>query len=730
MQFPKKFDMKDATPIDQGVPAKFDMTDTTPITDTISATPGPGTYKMYKDGKEFDVEFGNVDSASQRGFTSNPKDALRYLKDKAFKLKTDNKNKYLRPALNALPTLGGILGGMFAAGGAAETGPGAIIAGTVGAGVGGAGGEDVRQMGQRYFFNEGPKTVKDSAKEIAKQGAIQAGSELTGRVIGKAINPAVTFFGDTAEASEKAGVRMLPSEAAGKAPSYAEKFLKGSVLTSGAMEKFRSLQNTETQSAVEKIAQSISKSRGTPEELGDLVKKGIDSHKVTFRSIQKMMYDDIKNDVGERVIRVPTSKQVPSGLLDASGNPITKTVTTFQDKVVDNVMPSTVDLKKFAAEELKRLDLAEQIVDPSLLKQSRTMLERIASAPDNVPFSAMKDARSDYLVIARQLDQALEGKASGFAKKMASLYDEAMMDAAQKSGIPGLVDKVRAANKLTADEHEMFEQALVKKIVETKKPEAIASLIRGKNIGLQETRDLFKILPPQLHAPVQRQIILDTMRQSTNNISKVFNERKFAEVIAGLGDERGTVIFGKNWKNVKGISKIMEQINGPVGMGGGSGAALQNLGMIKEITAALAAIPIGLVSAGHYEGGTLVLAGQVLSFKAAAYAMTHPKIAEKIMNALRIGIQESAHGPGLVYNESGGNQPAKSWDELKKKSEELMKPKAAAAPPTPEATPAPLPPVIPAASPNYDPDADIEPQSKAKPYTHIFDPSTGTIVAA
>ena len=225
------------------------------------------------------------------------------------------------------------------------------------------------------------------------------------------------------------------------------------------------------------------------------------------------------------------------------------------------------------------------------MASARTLLETIGKAPDRVTFRAMANARSDYLAIERKLETALEGKAAGFAKKMSGLYDDAMIDAAQKSNIQGLVNRIRDANTFTASEHGKFEQDLIKKIVDTKKPEAIAALVRGRGVGNEEARDLFKILPKSLHQPVRKQIISDAMQQSIDSTSKAFNERKFAKLIGNIGDERGKIIFGNNWKNIKELSEIMEKINGPVGMQGGSGASLQNFSILKN--AMLLVIPGG-----------------------------------------------------------------------------------------------------------------------------------------
>lgn len=359
------------------------------------------------------------------------------------------------------------------------------------------------------------------------------------------------------------------------------------------------------------------------------------------------------------------------------------------------------------------------------------MLENILKAPDNLPYKAMASARSDALSKVRELDQALAGKQAGLAKKMAELFDESMITAADKSKIPGLSDEIRAANKFTADEHKMFEQALVKKVVDTKKPEAIATLIRNPNIGNQETRDLFAILPKQLHQPVQRQIIMDTMRQSVNLNTKMFNERRFAETLAKIGDERGKIIFGSNWKNIKELTSIMERINGPVGMQGGAGAALQNFSALKNLMLTVAA-PLSLSSHGEYGKAAGSLAAEWVSLNILAGAMTHPATAAKMLSVaqgfartlpyMATGAYEVGRKSGAIEKSAG-----QTLQDVKDKAMKAMEPAPVAQPAAQPSVQAPV--VIPQQL--YDEDGNpVGPQSSAKPtWTHMYNPSTGQIEA-
>ena len=728
-----------------------------------------GLYQMQTPAGDLRmVPYSKVMSASKAGYKISPEDRIRYGHDKLWQLRgykgnqmpelgmidemrvrkelnpdTDlpesfteatastetpwykpNLPKIERKALDLLPSLGGYAGGTAAGVGGAETLLGDIPIAMAGAAAGGGAAEDARQVASEVLFPFDTRlTAKESARGIGVQAGMQGVAEGLGRGVGLALRPAAKFFGDTALASKAAGFRKLPSEAAGKPASIAEKIIKESIFTKGKMEDFRAAQNMETQASVERIANQISDFKGTTEDLGKIVKHGIEEHQKQFRVIQNKLYSDIDKAVGQKVTHVPIFAQVATKVLDASGNPVMRTVQTgTEERITDNLMPSlkghldangqyVEGLKDFAAKELRLLDQEEQVFSPALLKKGRRMLQTIMKAPDNMNYEAMANARSDSLGIARKLDKAMSGKESGFAKRMAKLFDESMMDAADKSGIPDLPEKIRTANRITSEEHKRFEQALVKKIIKTKKPEAIASLLTG-DIGNQEARDLFAVLPSDLHAPVQREVVLDTMRDATDPLSKTFNERTFAKSIAEIGDERGNIIFGKNWKNVKEIAAELEKVNGPLGMAG-SAASLQNAGIIKGLLGgsglfsglAMAAAGHPLIGAGIVAGEGLSILGYAVTYRTFANMITNPEAAGQFIKAAREIIRAAPYTVPAVINETGGLE--KGVDRIKAKAKELQDKINAPSPST------------------------SGPQSSVKPlWTHIYDERSGTIVPA
>jgi hypothetical protein len=111
-----------------------------------------------------------------------PAMSWRGIEDKALTLRDK--------AVNQLPTIGGILGGIAGGGAGLESGPGAVGTAALGAGAGGVLGEDARQVLTEHFHPEDKKmTLGAALKGLALEGAGQAVGEATGQTLGRWFRP-------------------------------------------------------------------------------------------------------------------------------------------------------------------------------------------------------------------------------------------------------------------------------------------------------------------------------------------------------------------------------------------------------------------------------------------------------------------------------------------------------------------------------------------------------------
>lgn len=578
----------------------------------------------------------------------------------------------VRGGIDLLPTVGSITGGIFGAGSAGPTILGVPVAAAAGASVGAGIGEIGRERINKIIFDDPDEGPKKTAENIGIQSAMGGIQEFGGRVITKPLGRLSGYFADTASKSKSLGVPLLPSEAHGTAPTFWENYPKGSIFSAGKMAKFRVLQNAASEREANALADSLSSRplsvSGSKEEAGKAIRDGIDQHKAAFHRLENYLYKKIDEAVDEQVVKTPVYKQVPTGILDSSGKPIMKTVQAgTSQKAVDKVMPSRDKIVEFAKEQLKKIEAGKSAAGKAPESAYETLLNGIVeNKSSNSTYEGMAEARSSWLSKVRDMNSGLSDKEAGFVKKMADLADESMIEAADRSGVPGLTSQIRSANAMVREEHEAFEKKLIKRIVEKENPENIASVLRGptSNIalrpGIQETRDIMKILPKKLVAPVQRQIMLDTVNDSIAKGTEVFDERKFSQLVLGIGNDRGRILFGSNWNNIRDFAMGIRRISGAIGM---TGAALSNPAAVKQAVTSVGRLlleSLGSTGAEVYYGhggvtgaigaATVPMASEAILWRTIANALTHPETSGKLVKALQVIAQKSAHAPIGGYN--------------------------------------------------------------------------------
>ena len=751
---------------------------TTEDTSEFAFKPGDqhGKYRMKSpSGKDIDVGYENVMNASKKGYKIHPDDrevyANDYVEEKRKKAVGDvrSKNKGVIPGLDfvskavtqhminpdtdlpqaydvvkagpkkwsldwvkqkandltsahaildQLSTVGSISGGTAAAAAAAESGPGVIPARIAGAGAGAAAGEYIRQKLETVLY---PYEHRPSAEENKRRIAIEAGmgaaAEGAGLGGSKIIGIAVKPLQETAAASEKAGFRMMPSEALGTHPSVFETYPKGSIFTSGQMAEWRVAQNQETEQAARDLADTISKKSlgktGSREEAGNIVRNGIETHMEKYRKAQQAAYN--------RIDKVAKNNSI---------NPSRKDVIDFAKKVLNQAKSTEKSYGKSRMTPFKQA--LQDIVDNDL---------------SNASWADAKDFRSKLLSEVRNDNSLMSGPEKSVLSKIAGIVDGSMEDAIKKSKVPGLYDLWRSANKITREEHEKFEQKLIENLAAKKNPEDIALVLRGNSpgaisqIGIQETRDAMSVIPKQMIPRVQKQILLDTLYEASGKGTTPFNEKMFAKKTLQIGDERGEVLFGKNWSNVKEFSESLNKLSES---GGLQSASLSNPEVVKQV-GRLALESITSVAGARAAGGPTLLAGvapimtEAALWKTVATALTHPVAASRFLKGMQVLARTGPYvgmGAGNVGRGEeigkGETPDERRLDAVKQKAKDLQDKMSPTPAPVakPSAQPAVQAPVV-IPQQLYDEDGNpVGPQSSAKPtWTHTYNPSTGQIEA-
>lgn len=512
---------------------------------------------------------------------------------------------------------------------------GSIVGGATGnvpgAALGGASGEAANQLLRRLIGLPSPKTSAESATKIGTEGAISGVTEGFGRLTSNLLGPIEKYFSRTAARSTR--IPFLPSEAGvGKGTSkVVEGFLSHAIPSRGIMEDFRVGQISKASEVFNGEIQRISKFNGTPEQVGMLTQNAMEDARTALKAETRSAYKAIDQLTESHVKRVPVTKEVTSSLVDESGRPMSYDKKFLEKRMVGGVQPETREVKKTAIMLLRELKMQEKLMDPKLLADTKSILETIVRADNNVPYQTMAKSRSDLLAVSRNLDAILPGKRAGIAKLLAEQMDKSMIDAAQRSGISGLVDQVRVANTMTREMHRVFEQNLITKIMESKNPEVIASYLRTG--GLQELRDLNALLSDPQRRVVQSQILKDSMMRSTENGAKPMEPQKLAKDIHDLGEERGRLIFGKNYDSIRQVADLMTKIKSS--SAGGGASALHNWAYLSAApTAGMA------VATGHPGTAAAVAAttgAETVFMRKLAKAMTNPAKSARMVHYLRLG---------------------------------------------------------------------------------------------
>jgi hypothetical protein len=359
------------------------------------------------------------------------------------------------------------------------------------------------------------------------------------------------------------------------------------------------------------------------------------------------------------------------------------------DKLAGGLNPSRTDMVAFARKELDRINAAQVAGGKTQLSPFRERLESIVNNKlQNAPFSAMKDLRASLLAQARDNTQILSGPERGFLTKMAGLIDQSIENELKRSRIQGLPELWRSANSITREEHELFEKKLIENLAAKKNPEDIALVLRGNSpgaisqIGIQETRDAMSVIPKQMIPRVQKQILLDTIYEATGKGTKPFDEKMFAKKILQIGDERGSVLFGSNWPNIKQFSELLNRITES---GGLTAAGLANPGLLNQMgrLSAEAVATFAGVHAAHGPGLTAAavpIVGEAALWKTVAAAMTHPEAAARILKIMQVLARTVPYAFAASANAGRGEKIGKGetpderrLDDVRKMGEELKK---------------------------------------------------------
>lgn len=352
-------------------------------------------------------------------------------------------------------TIGGVAGAAAAATGLTAGGP-ILLPLAAGAGVGGAFGESMKQIGQHLSGSlDAPKTATEAAKRIGKAALTEAGFEMVGGLVAKGFGKILApFRKETVPGLVSASKRfedqikpvLLPSEATeSRVLDILGNISESSLIGGNAIAKFKTKRgeffDDFADSMIDQFGQRVS-----PDELGSLFVTALDAKRKVHKEAADILYNNVQALIPpDEIVKRTEVKLVPTGLADEYGNPITRTVEEEVEEVIPGFRIPTKPLRDFSS---KVRVSSMELGGIEAKNAGDDLMDAVNQLPEGLTFEEAKELRSR--LISRIDEFSVINKkapAIGKAKKLVSLLDKQMADSLRGLKAPGL-PPIKAAVKV------------------------------------------------------------------------------------------------------------------------------------------------------------------------------------------------------------------------------------------------------------------------------------------
>lgn len=199
-----------------------------------------------------------------------------------------------------------------------------------------------------------------------------------------------------------------------------------------------------------------------PDALGNEVLKLLQGQSEMYRGVASSMYRELDAMVAPTYKKVDVD--VETGLLDANGNPVFRTVSK---KVVDDAnFVDLAKLKEFAKKEKELLSSIKNVGGDSVYS-------KIMSMDDKVSFQSADELSQAFGEKAFKKTADAEPKAAGRYKKLGGLLNEAMDKSAQSYG-QDFYTKFKVTRKFVEQNKKIFENDFILGLTASN-PDAVAA---------------------------------------------------------------------------------------------------------------------------------------------------------------------------------------------------------------------------------------------------------------
>ncbi|MDE2098737.1 MAG: hypothetical protein KGL39_15895 [Patescibacteria group bacterium] len=387
---------------------------------------------------------------------------------------------------DALPAVGGAIGGGLGA-------PGGPLTAAGGAALGAAGGDAASQLLRRAYGEPAPATSGAAAKELLKNSFMQGVlPEVGGRIITapfRALTSTRGILRPTTPVDETVLRFLKDHDLIGDVPASI-------VRSRGAAGTYARMG--------QKFGEYAIAGRGTIEAAR---MNAIDKSSTLLNDwLSKFGRPSSPQTVGANYQEAVTSAREMFG----------GTAANLYQKVDDLAQGSQVNLSSSVAEAKRLLSQRKTLANlyPNLFSENAPYvkaLEDVASSPENVPFAIAHQLRSRFISSSPEVGTLFANESQGPFKKLVGTITRDMATTAQgKSGIrasralsPQALQAYRTASDFWSDGRELFDRTIIPTLLQRNPEAVVAAMKPGAVSDVQAVKDsLFRYTPKAQAQPI------------------------------------------------------------------------------------------------------------------------------------------------------------------------------------------------------------------------------------
>ncbi len=480
----------------------------------------------------------------------------------------------------------------------------------IGAGLGRATGESITQIAQAIVDSpNAPKTSKEAALRILKEGSIAVGTEIVSdKVLGSVRRLAASLgfrsstikplpdFDDVQRLAKNLNIDLTAAQrTASRSIDTLEEVAENAFFGRGPLRDIKQIdQPAGIRRGVDRLLDSfLSKNRRVGQgELGDILGDVIQKKNKAFRKTGGVLYDAVDRATRPSIETKSVFIDVPSIILDASGKPVQRTVRKEVQQEVGGALTNISGIKKVALQIQK-----QRLKEGGPRTAVDDIVDNVLSRPNSVNFKTAHNIRSDFLEIQRNAPSKKD-RIAGIAGSVAKTIDRQMSIAADNLS-PTAKRLWRSANSFWKGGKQIFDSKVVRRVTKSildDTPDKVLDVVfQGKSP--KQIKTIMGLADPLTRDRLRFAFLDNMLSKSTRQIPGDISDlrtligRNFLEKFDSFGDDALNAVFSKDEKNrIRTLARLAKTTQGKTGGAGGF--------LVQLIQAA----PLGATATGVLSG--------------------------------------------------------------------------------------------------------------------------------